>query len=293
MNFFQAIIMGIVQGLTEFLPISSSAHLRLTPALLGFDDPGVGFTAVIQLGTVLAVLIYFAADLKAALIGWIKSFTPEGKGTYEARMGWAVFWGTIPVIVVGVLLRKVLEDSVRALNVVAFNMILMGIVMYAAEKFGKKNREKESVSIIDGLVVGLFQCLALVPGMSRSGSTMTGGFLRGFNRDDAVRLSFLMSVPAVTGAGLFELFDTRKQLVDAGIGQTVVATVVSFVVGYACIAWLLGYIKKSGVLVFTVYRILLGLAIFGLLQTGKIHPNSGNPGPVRKSVERSVHHRVS
>lgn len=286
MTLLNAIIMGIIQGLTEFLPISSSAHLRLTPALLGFEDPGIGFTGVIQLGTVLAVLIYFGKDLWKALMGWVMSFTPEGKDTVEAKMGWAVFYGTIPVVIFGVLLKKKLhEESWRSLWVVAISMIVMGILMYAAERFSSKKRTEEKVTPMDAVVVGLFQCLALVPGMSRSGSTMTGAFFRQFDRPSAVRLSFLMSVPAVTAAGLFEFFDAKKELAQVGVTNTLIATGVSFIVGYACIAWLLKFISKSGVLVFSVYRVVLGLALIGLLSNGTLKPMSGDPQKPKSDVK--------
>lgn len=278
--------MGIVQGLTEFLPISSSAHLRLTPVVMGFSDPGVGFTAVIQLGTVLAVLIYFAKDLGKALMGWVKSFTPEGKNTDEAKIGWAVFWASIPVVVIGLLLKDKLE-GVRSLWVTAACFFVMGLVMWVAEKFGKKNREATSVTLTDSLTVGLFQCLALVPGMSRSGSTLTGAFLRGFDRDSAVRLSFLMSVPSVAGAGFFEFWHARKEINAVGSMPTLVATIVSFVVGYACIAWLLNYIKKSGVTVFMIYRVVLAAVLAGLMLTGHLDPNAGSEEKAKPSATAS------
>lgn len=279
MSIIQAIIFGIVQGLTEFLPISSSAHLRLTPLVLKMqEDPGAGFSAVIQLGTVLAVIIYFWSDLVAALKGWIAGLTqPEKRSTQESKMGWAVFIGTIPVIIAGLGLKHAIEHSFRNLYITAGGMVVMGFVMYLADHYGAKSRGIEDVEAKDGLVPGLFQCLALAPGMSRSGSTITGAFFAGFDREAATRFSFLMSVPSVAGAGLYELFKARKELTAIGVMPTVVATIVSFIVGYAAIKWLITWISKHGVGLFTFYRLALGGILFGLLLTHVIDPMAGAP----------------
>lgn len=278
MNLFQAIIMGIVQGLTEYLPISSSAHLRLTPVLLGFDDPGAGFSAVIQIGTVIAVLVYFWSDLSKAFMAWFRSLTgKDERATPEAKMGWAVFFGTIPVVIIAPLLHQKVETSFRNLYLVAFAMIIAGLVMYAAQMWGKKNRKLDSVVAQDGWIPGVLQCFALVPGMSRSGSTITGAFLIGFDKEAATRFSFLMSVPSVAGAGFYELYKARHELSGAGIGitATIVATIVSFIVGYASIKFLITWISKHGIGIFTIYRLILGSLLLVLLFNGTLKPDSG------------------
>ncbi|MBS1717857.1 MAG: undecaprenyl-diphosphatase UppP [Armatimonadetes bacterium] len=284
MGLVQAIIMGIVQGLSEFLPISSSAHLRLAPVVLGITDPGTAFTAVIQIGTVAAVLIYFWKDLVIAFGGWFRSLSdPTKRDTIEARMGWAVFWATIPVIVIGVALKKLIEgDTFRSLWITAGSMVGMALIMYAAELFGSKNRSIEDVQPKDGWLPGLLQCLALIPGMSRSGSTLTGAFLIGLDRKAAVRFSFLMSVPSVLGAGLFELYSQRHKLSEAGLTNTLVATLVAGVVGYAVIAWLLTWVAKHGTKVFVVYRLILGGILIFLLAKGTLSPMAGEEGHDQK-----------
>ncbi len=276
MDYFKAIIIGIIQGVTEFLPVSSNAHIRVLPALLGWQDPGAAFTAVIQLGTVLAVLIYFAKDLGRAVSGWAKSLTGGPKDTEDARMGWAVFYGTLPVLVLGLALRhQITSDSFRSLYVIAGAFIFMGVLMLISERVGSKKRGIETVTVKDGLVVGLWQCFALIPGMSRSGSTITGGLFSGFDRPTAARFSFLLSVPSVSAAGLFELYDERKNILGPELGYVIVATIVSFIVGYAAIAFLIKFLQKHGVLPFVLYRILLGLALIGLLQSGHLKPDTG------------------
>lgn len=273
----KAIVIGIVQGLTEFLPISSTAHIRIVPALLGWEDPGAAFTAVIQLGTVLAVLIYFAKDLGRAITGWARSLGGKDKDSVDARMGWAVFYGTIPVIIVGLLLRKQIKtDTFRSLYVIAFSMIAMAIVMLIAEKMGKRDRGIETVQPKDGIRVGLWQCLALIPGMSRSGSTISGALFDGFDYATAARFSFLMSVPSVAGAGLYEFWDERKNIVGDQLMYIGVATVVSFVVGYACIAWLIKLLQTRGIGIFVWYRLALGIVLLILLQQGTLKPQTGN-----------------
>jgi undecaprenyl-diphosphatase len=274
----QAIVYGLIQGLTEFLPVSSTAHLRIAPALLGWEDPGAAFTAVIQLGTVLAVLIYFGKDLLAALAGWFKSLAGRDKTSHEAKMGWAVFWGTIPIVLFGLLFQKAIKHELRSLWVIAATLIVMGVVMAIAEKVSTKRRGIESVEPKDGIIVGLWQCLALIPGISRSGSTISGALFAGFDRATAARFSFLMSVPSVLAAGLKELFDERHNLTSGGhLMPTIVATVVSFVVGYASIAFLMNFLQKHGIMPFVIYRILLGVLLVVLLATGTVSAMAGIP----------------
>lgn len=296
MEYLRAIVYGIVQGLTEFLPISSTAHIRIVPSLLGWEDPGAAFTAVIQFGTVLAVLIYFARDLGAAFMAWVRSFGKDGAKSPEARMGWAIFVGTIPVVVAGLAFRhQIKSDAVRSLYVVAGSLIVMGIIMFVAEMVGKRQRKIESVVAQDGLVVGLWQCLALIPGMSRSGTTISGALFAGFDRATAARFSFLLSVPSVLGAGLFELWDERKSL-SHNVGPTVLATIVSFIVGYASIAFLIKYLQKHGIKAFVIYRLALGILLLVLLQTHVLSPGTGaKPAPAAEpsaSLGHTMHRGV-
>lgn len=270
MDLVQAVILGIVQGITEWLPISSTAHLRVVPALFGWDDPGSAFTAVIQLGTILAVVIYFWSDLVRYIGGWLKSIFGGPKGTVEAKMGWGVFVGTLPILFAGYFGREWITGPLRSLNVIAGSLIVFGLIMYVADRLASQKRDMEQVDVKDGLVVGLFQVLSLIPGVSRSGSTMTGAFLRGFDRPTAARFSFLLSLPSITAAGLFQLYDERDMILNEQLLPVVVGTVVSFVVGYASIAWLIRYLQKNGLGVFVVYRIVLGVVLIVLVQTGTI-----------------------
>lgn len=274
-----AILYGIVQGLTEYLPISSNAHLRLSQILL---DPAVdnadftAFTAVIQLGTILAVLIYFRTDLAKAIGAWAKSLTGGDKNDPDARVGWAVFWGTIPIVILGLLLKHQIEHTFRSLTIIGFSMIFMGILMAVAERVGKRTRPYTEVTVTDGVKVGLFQCLALIPGMSRSGSTITGGLFGGFDRVAAARFSFLLGIPSITLAGLKEFWEFRKQIIGGPLmTPTIIATVVSFIVGYAAIAFLMNFLQKRGVGPFVIYRLVLGAVILGAVFTGKVDPNAG------------------
>ncbi len=276
MDLLKAIVYGIIQGLTEFLPVSSNAHIRIVPALLHWEDPGAAFTAVIQLGTVLAVLIYFAKDLWSAFKGWAKSITGD-KTTYDARVGWAVLYGTIPIIVIGLPLHSKVETTFRSLYFISFALIFMGVLMLIADRKGKQTKSIDSVQPVDGAKIGLWQCLALIPGMSRSGSTITGALFDGFDRASAARFSFLMSVPSIAGAGFYEAFKERKHLVGDLLMPTAVATVVSFIVGYAVIAWFIKFLQKKGIEVFVWYRIVLGIALLALVFSGTISPDAGAP----------------
>ncbi len=287
----RAIVYGIVQGLTEFLPISSNAHLRLTPLLFGWNENAetfTAFTAVIQLGTTLAVLIYFAKDLKRVLSGWFASLKKDGpKDTQEAKMGWGVIIGTIPIIILGLLLKHHIETTFRSLYVIAGAFILMGLVMlYFDRKPG--SRSIESVTVKDGIFVGLWQCLALLPGMSRSGSTISGGLALGFDRVSAARFSFLLGIPSITLAGFKEMWDYRHSIGGDLLVPTVIATVVSFVVGYASIAWLMKIVSKRGVTPFVWYRLAVGALLLVLLGAGKLHPFDGDEPISKPGVSTSA-----
>jgi undecaprenyl-diphosphatase len=270
MGYLEAIVLGLVQGLTEFLPISSSGHLRIIAALFGWDDPGAAFTAVIQLGTTVAVILFFAKDLWRIASAWVRSlFRPELRGTLDARLGWYIGLGTIPIAVLGLAFKDQVETGARNLWLIAVALIVAGFVLEVADRFGARpdRRHLDQVKLRDGLLVGIAQALALIPGVSRSGATITMGLFLGMSRETAARFSFLLSVPAIVLSGLFEL----RKLGDgnsAGAGPTVVATVVAFFVGYASIAWLLRYVSTRSYLPFVVYRFALGGLVLVLLATG-------------------------
>lgn len=275
MGIVEAIVLGIIQGLTEFLPISSTAHLRIAPALLGWPDPGAAFTAVIQLGTLAAVLIYFWKDLAKIFTAWVKSL--QGEKSYEGRLGWAIFYGTIPVVVLGFLGKKYIEGSLRSLVVVGSMLIFVGLLMLVAEKVGSHKRSADSLSQRDGLIVGLWQALALIPGASRSGSTITGALFLGLEREAAARFSFLLSVPSILAAGLYEAFKERKEILGSNLTPTIIATIVSFIVGYAAIAFLMSFLQRRSTMAFIVYRVALGVVILALVATHHLDPTAGLP----------------
>ncbi len=270
MNVLEAIVLGLVQGLTEFLPISSSGHLRIVPALLGWPDPGAGFTAVIQLGTMAAVLIYFRADLWRIAVAWVGELrVPFRQSSNDAKLGWFIVLGTIPISIAGFAFSNQIESSARSLYVISSALILFSFVMLLAERLGTQQRALTEMNGRDGLFVGIAQALALIPGISRSGATISAGLLRGFDRVAAARYSFLLSVPAVVLSGLFEL---RKVGEDgsASVEATLIATLVAFISGYVAIAWLLRYLSTHTLGVFVIYRIVLGVAVLALAAAGTI-----------------------
>ncbi len=271
MDVLQAIVLGVVQGLTEFLPISSSAHLLIVPRLFGWSDPGAAFTAIIQLGTMAAVVIFFWRDIVRIMWTWLRSlWTPGLRDEPDARMGWYIGLGTVPIGVIGLVFADSIENQARNLWLNATMLVLLGLLMLLAEQVSGQRRPIGDMTLRDGLIVGGFQALALVPGVSRSGSTITGGLFLGLNREAAARYSFLLSIPAVVLSGLFELRDVVKGTGGPAIGPTAVATVVSFVIGYASIAWLLRYVTRHSILVFVVYRVFLGAFLLTLLSLGVI-----------------------
>ncbi|MGE5313446.1 MAG: undecaprenyl-diphosphatase UppP [Acidobacteriota bacterium] len=280
MSIIQALIYGLIQGLTEFLPISSTAHIRIVPALLGWSDPGAAFTAVIQFGTLVAVLWYFAGDIwrivRAVVDGLLKK---NPLGTFDAKMGWMIAAGTVPVVVFGVLFKHQIETTLRSLYVIAGSMIGLGLLLLLAEvitqsraRSGSQGKPLEAVSWREALSVGFWQAVALIPGSSRSGVTITGGLLSGLTRETAARFSFLLSLPSVFAAGLFELVKERHALfsTEIGVGPVLIATVVSGVVGYASIAFLLGYLKRHTTYIFIAYRLLAGALLLLLLSSGAL-----------------------
>jgi undecaprenyl-diphosphatase len=270
MNYLQAVILGIVEGLTEFLPVSSTGHLTITEQLLGLpvDDPAVtGFTAVIQMGAIAAVILYFWRDIVRIAVAWAKGLVqPEYRGKFDHRMGWYVIVGSIPIGIAGLLLKDVITGPLRSLWVVAIALILWSVVMVAAERMGRQDRGERDLNVKDALVVGLLQCVALIPGVSRSGATISTGLFRNLDRVTATRLSFFLSIPALVAAGLFELKDALGG--DIGVGETLVGTLVSFVVAYASIAWLLKFVAHHSIGRFVPYRVGLGVLVILGLVTG-------------------------
>jgi len=266
----QAIVLGIVQGLTEYLPVSSTAHLRIVPAFMGWEDPGAAFTAVTQLGTMAAVLLYFRADLWRIARTWLASLRqPELRPTLDARMGWYIILGTIPIGLAGLIFADQIESGARELYLIGTTLIVLGLVLLYAERVSTRDRPLEAITRRDGIVIGCAQALALVPGVSRSGATITAGLFLGFDRASAARYSFLLSVPAVVLSGLFELRDIGAEG-GAGFGATLLATVCAFIVGYASIAFLLRWLAHHSTLVFVAYRVVLGALVIALTSAGVI-----------------------
>jgi undecaprenyl-diphosphatase len=269
MSNFEAVLLGLVQGLTEFLPISSSGHLRIVPAFLGWDDPGAGFTAVIQLGTMAAVVIYFRRDLWQIARAWLGELrVPFGRKSQEAKLGWFIVLGTIPISIFGLVFSDQIESGARSLYLIGSMLIAFSFVMLLAERLGTRRRDLDDLDARDGAYIGFAQALALVPGVSRSGATISAGLLRGFDRVAAARYSFLLSVPAVVLSGLFELRHVGGD--GASVEATVIATLVAFATGYAAIAWLLRYLGSHSLGVFVAYRIPLGVLVLVLAATGTI-----------------------
>ncbi len=270
MSTLEAIVLGLVQGLTEFLPISSSGHLRIVPALLGWSDPGAGFTAVIQLGTMAAVLIYFRADLLNIARAWLGELrVPIRQASQEAKLGWFIVLGTIPIAIFGFIFKDQIESGARSLYLIGSALILFSFVMVLAERVGTRQRDLDEMNGRDGLFIGVAQSLALVPGVSRSGATISAGLFRGFDRLAAARYSFLLSVPAVVLSGLFELRKVGENG-SPSAAATVIATLVAFVTGYLAIAWLLRYLSSHSLEIFVIYRIALGVLVLVLTATGAI-----------------------
>jgi undecaprenyl-diphosphatase len=266
----EAIVLGLVQGLTEFLPISSSAHLRIVPAIFGWEDPGAAFTAVIQLGTMAAVLLYFRKDIWRIAVAWFRELRlPYRERSTDANLGWFIILGTIPISIFGLVFSDQIESGARDLYVIGSALILFSFVMLLAESVATRDRELGEMNGRDGVFVGLAQALALIPGVSRSGATISAGLFRGFDRTAAARYSFLLSIPAVVLSGLFELKDIGGEA-GAGAAPTAIATLLAFVSGYAAIAWLLRYLAHHSLRVFVAYRIPLGVLVILLAASGAI-----------------------
>jgi undecaprenyl-diphosphatase len=266
----EAIVLGIAQGLTEFLPVSSTAHLRIVPAFVGWEDPGAAFTAVVQLGTMAAVLLYFREDLWRIARTWFASLRrPELRSELDARMGWYIGLGTIPIGIFGLIFKDQIETGARDLYLIGAALIVVGLVMLVADINSRRDRDVASLTMRDAAIIGLAQAAALIPGVSRSGATITTGLFLGFDRESAARYSFLLSVPAVVLSGLFEL---RKIGGEGTIGAvpTAIATLLAFIVGYASIAFLLRWLTRHNLAVFVGYRVVLGAVVLGLTAAGAI-----------------------
>lgn len=276
MNLIEAIILGVIQGLTEFIPISSSGHLILAEKLMGLDQVMTpqqitAFVAVMQLGTLLAVLVYFFGDILSISLGFIKGNWHSLTGNRDsvarnsARMGWLIIIGTLPIGVIGILAKKVIEgDLTKNLKVIGASLIVWAILLWLAERIGRQRKEMEHLRLGEALIVGIFQVFALIPGSSRSGTTITGALVAGMTRETAARFSFLLSIPAIGGSGLIELREALHLLNETSMANLLVATLVSAIVGYGSIAFLLNYLRRRSASVFVVYRLLVGAAVLWL-----------------------------
>jgi undecaprenyl-diphosphatase len=295
MSLIEAIVLGLVQGLTEFLPVSSTAHLRIVPELLGWKDPGAAYSAVIQLGTVAAVLIYFRRDLVNLTTAFFQGLMRRQPfATLESRLAWFVLVGTLPIGICGLAFKKYIETSLRSLYIISGSLIVLAIILFIVERVASHQRTVADMRWRDGLIIGGWQALALIPGSSRSGTTLTGALSLGLKREDAARYSFLLSIPATSLAGIFEL----KHLLEADSRPSTMAlatgTLVAFGSGLAAIAWLLRYLRTRSTMVFVVYRVVLGLTLIGLLQAGVLKPLSGvenladQEAPAKPPVEKQV-----
>ncbi|MGB7441050.1 MAG: undecaprenyl-diphosphate phosphatase [Coleofasciculaceae cyanobacterium] len=272
-NIFQAVILGLVQGLTEFLPISSTAHLKVVPIVLGWGDPGVAFTAIIQLGSIAAVLWYFWGDLTQVTTGALKAIGQSDYQSKDFRMALGIGLGTIPIVICGLLIKVLIPDfdnsPLRSTVVIACVSIVMGLLMGISEKVGQRKRDFDALGTQDGIGMGLAQTLALIPGVSRSGSTLTAGLFMGLERATAARFSFLLGIPAITLAGLVELVGlVQDGFGDAGVLPLIVGVISSAIFSYAAIAWMLDYLKKHGIWIFVWYRLIFGAAILAAIATG-------------------------
>ena len=275
MSLIEAIVLGLIQGLTEFLPISSSGHIRVFSAFFGWPDPGAAFTAVSQIGTELAVLVYFRKRIWAILVTWTQSlFKSELRRDIHARLGWYVILGTIPIAVLGLLFEEQIDTVFRDLRVIALTLIVFGVLLGVVDKYSRKHRVISDLNVQRGVTFGLFQCLALIPGVSRSGGTITGGMLLGFKRTDAAEFSFLLAMPAVFASGLYKLTDIGGDEY-AGWGATITGTLVAAVVGYICVAWLMKFISTHSFMPFVYYRVALGILILTLVSYGVLDPSGG------------------
>lgn len=273
MTIIQAIVLGLVQGLTEFIPISSTGHLKIVPELLGWGDPGAAVSAVIQFGTILAVILYFFRDIIRLTTGFFRGLVARKPfGDPDSAEAWYVIFATIPIVVVGVLLEEQIEGVFRSTWVVTFQLVSIAALLQIAEVYARKKgfRDREEFNAKDAWIIGLGQCIALVPGSSRSGSTIMAALFRRLPHDYAARFSFIMSIPAITAAGIYQMFDSREELLQIGWTPMIVATFVAFVSGWASIFFLLRYLRTHTTHIFIYYRYALGILLAALLVGGII-----------------------
>lgn len=278
-SLFESIFLGVLQGLTEFLPISSSAHQRIAGEFFSnAQDPGARFTAITQIGTELAVLIFFRNDIKKIIVAWFRQSviraTLSAEEKLQARMGWLIIIGSLPIVILGYLYQDIIRNELRSLWLIATVLIVFGTVLGLADHYGKKNRGLGDLISSHGILYGLAQSLALIPGVSRSGATIAMGRILGYNREAALRYSFLLAIPAVFGSGLYELkgalgYNAGTQVYS--LSETFIATSIAFLVGYAVIAWLLKFVTTRSFLPFIIYRVVLGSTLLLLLSTGVIN----------------------
>jgi undecaprenyl-diphosphatase len=284
MSLMEAVVLGVIQGLTEFLPISSTAHLCVVPQLFGWKDPGAAFTAVIQLGTLVAVLFYFRSEIARLFTAFLTDLKQVRYGTsHDAKLAWMIAAGTIPIVILGLAFKDQIRGPLRQIHWIAAAAIGFAVILGCAEmmtvrraKSGQIGREEATIGWRDALFIGFFQAFALIPGASRSGVTITAGLFAGLSRSAAARFSFLLSLPAVFGAAVYEMWKDRQEILaspDDAVAL-VVATIVSGLVGYASIAFLIGYLRKHSTWVFIVYRLILGAALLALLGSGVVHETS-------------------
>ena len=273
MSWLQVVVLSVVQGLTEFLPVSSSGHLAITSRLFFADDAGASFTAVTQLGTELAVLVYFARDIARIVKAWVRGLFDASARDADYRLGWYVIIGTIPIGLLGLLFKDEIRTGARNLWLIATALVVFSAVIAAAEYFGRQTRDVEQLTWRDSVIVGLAQCLALVPGVSRSGATISAGLFLGLDRELAARFGFLLAIPAVFASGLFSLpdaFHPAGEGMSATGPQLLVATVIAFVIGFAAVSWFLRFLVRHSMYWFVGYRVVLGVVVLILLGTGVV-----------------------
>ena len=278
MQVWHAIILGVIEGITEFLPISSTGHLTIAEKMLGYsisDSSITAFTAIIQSGAVLATVVYFWKDISRVLMAWIRGlFVNKYRKNSDYKYGWAIIIGSIPIAIVGILFKDEIETVLRSLWFVAIALILWSLVMWWADKKAKQNLHEEDITWRDTLAVGIAQCLALIPGVSRSGATMSAGLLRNFDRVAVTKLSFFLSIPALSAAGILQII-SKHSVIGASVGwtATIIATLISFVVAYISVAWLLKFVAKHDYSVFIWYRVIVGVLLLIALATNSISAN--------------------
>lgn len=273
LSWTEAVILGLVQGLTEFLPVSSSAHLRIIgPLLPSGGDPGAAFTAITQIGTEAAVLLYFRHDIWRIAMAWLRSLAAPGRQTPDSRMGWLIIVGTLPIAILGLVFKDAIETSLRHLHITATMLIVFALILAFADRWGRKQRSLSQLSWGHGLLFGFAQAMALIPGVSRSGGTITAGLLMGYTREAAARYSFLLAIPAVLASGFYQLYRSWGTDHAPPAGPTALATLVAFGVGYAVIVWFLRLVSTRGYMPFVVYRLALGAAVLALLAAGILAP---------------------